>query len=100
MLGHISTQGRNYLNSEAAGREVAHDWRDRKDEFVQKQKRHRNGYSIEIFSFYTISTILMMKVNLCDNQRPQLETRRREDSTDCMCNNCWSSIRDIRKNII
>ena len=36
MFGHISTRSRNYLNSETAGREVAHDCRDRKDEFVQK----------------------------------------------------------------
>ena len=100
MFGQISTRCRKDLNSEAAGREVTHDQRDRKDEFVQKQKRHKNCYTVEISSFYTISKILMMKVNLCDNQRPQLETRRREDSTDCMCNNCWSSIRDIRKNII
>ena len=36
MFGYISTRSRKELNSEAAGRKVAHDWRDRKDEFVQK----------------------------------------------------------------
>ena len=36
IFGHISTRSRKDLNSEAAGREVAHDWRDRKYEFVQK----------------------------------------------------------------
>ena len=36
MFGHISTRSRIELDSEAAGRKVAHDWRDRKDEFVQK----------------------------------------------------------------
>ena len=75
MFGQISTRCRKDLNSEAAGREVTHDQRDRKDEFVQKQKRHKNCYTVEISSFYTISKILMMKVNLCDNQRPQLEKK-------------------------
>ena len=36
MFGYISTRSRKELNSEAAGRKVAHDWRDRKDEFFQK----------------------------------------------------------------
>ena len=36
MFGHIWTRSRKDLNSEAAGREVALDCRDRKDKFVQK----------------------------------------------------------------